>query len=185
MARLRFSTTLAMLALLSLAMVSTVSAQSSDEPIVQAQKVLTVSEGKRLIAKAIVRMPIVQEALKSGMVIVAKGTTTTYVVEELLGTDFPHGPYVLGRVYPEKGGKRLESHESITEVVLIDGKRQDDLPLSHAVRKLKAGDVVIKGANALNYQKRLAAGMIGVPNPRAGTARAGNGLREGGARRRT
>jgi hypothetical protein len=151
-------------------MVPAVSAESSDKDIVQAQRVLTVSEGKRLIARAIVQMPIVQEARKKGMIIVAKGTTTTYVAEELLKTEVPHGAFVIGRVYPEKGGKRLKPVKVIDEIILVDGKQQEDLSLADAVKKLKAGDVVIKGANALNYERKLAAGLIGSQNPGAGTS---------------
>lgn len=136
-------------------------AKGKQEKIVQAQIVLTVSESKRLIAKAVTQMPIVKEALKNGMVIVAKGTTNTYVAEELLGKKIPHGAYVLGRTYPEKGGKKLKGAESIKELVLVKGKPREDLSLSEAVRKLEPGDVVIKGANALDYENKLAAVIVG------------------------
>jgi hypothetical protein len=141
-----------------------------DKPLVQAQKVITVSEGKRLIAKGIVRMPVVQNALKRGIVIICKGTTTTYIAQEILKTDIPHGAFVIGRVYPEKGGKRLPSSRPIGEIVIVDGQYRKDLPLDEAIKKLKAGDVVLKGANALCYQRRLAAGLLGVPSAGAGTS---------------
>jgi len=131
------------------------------EKIVQAQMVLTVSEGKRLIARAVAQMPIIKEALKNGMVIICKGTTTTYVAEEILVTKIPHGAFVLGRTYPEVGGRRLREVEKIGEIVLVKGKWRKDLSLAEAVRMLKPGDVVIKGANALDYPNRLAAGIVG------------------------
>jgi hypothetical protein len=133
------------------------------QDIVQAQVVLTVSESKRLIAKAVVQMPIVQRALKDGVVIVAKGTTNTYVAEEITGEKIPHGAYVYGRTYPAKGGKQLPSVEAIGEVVLIKGERQADMKLDEAVQKLQPGDVVIKGANALDYANKTAGVMIGSP----------------------
>ncbi|GAF76763.1 unnamed protein product, partial [marine sediment metagenome] len=136
-------------------------AKAKDQNIVQAQIVLTVSESKRLIAKGVAQMPIVKEALKNGIVIIAKGTTCTYVAEEILGKKIPHGAYVLGRTFPEKGGKRLKGVERIGEVVLVKGKHRDDLSLSEAVRMLKPGDVVIKGANALDHENKLAAGIVG------------------------
>jgi hypothetical protein len=142
-------------------------AKPGAEKIVQAQIVLTVSESKRLIAKAVAQMPIVKEALRNGMVIVAKGTTNTYVAEEILGKKIPHGAYVLGSTYPEKGQKRLRRAESISEVVLVNGKLRDDLSLTDAVKKLKPGDVVIKGANALDYRNNIAAVIVGSSN--AGT----------------
>lgn len=140
---------------------------SKDKNKVQAAAVLTVSESKRLIAKAVAQAPAVQNALENGMVIITKGTTTTYVAEEILDTNVPHGPFVYGRVYPAKGGKRLDKKEPISEIVLVNGKYKKNLSIEQAVKKLKTGDVVIKGANALNYKDKLAAGMIGAPD--AGT----------------
>ncbi|MBW2465739.1 MAG: hypothetical protein JRF02_00420 [Deltaproteobacteria bacterium] len=129
--------------------------------IVQGQAILTVSEGKRLIAKAIAQMPEVKEALSGGMVIIAKGTTNTYVAEEIVGRKIEHGAYVYGRTHPQKGGKRLNPGESISEFILVNGKVQKDLSLSDAVKKLKRGDVVLKGANALDYQTKNAGVLAG------------------------
>lgn len=134
---------------------------TKEQDIVQAQVVFTVSESKRLIAKAVARMPIVKDALKNGMIIIAKGTTNTYVAEEITGKKIPHGAYVKGRTYPEKGGTRLGEVQSIGEVVLVKGKHRKDLSLEQAVRMLKPGDVVIKGANALDYDNKLAAVITG------------------------
>jgi hypothetical protein len=136
-------------------------AAEPDRNIVQAQIVLTVAESKRLIAKAIPQMPIVKQALKDGMVIVARGTTNSYVAEELLGRKIPHGAFVLGRTYPENNAKKLQDVERMKEVVLVNGQVREDLSLEQAVRKLKPGDVVIKGANALDYDEKLAAVIVG------------------------
>ena len=138
-------------------------AAGNEEKIVQAQVVLTVSESKRLIAKAVAQMPIVKEALKNGMVIITKGTTTTYVAEEILGKKIEHGAFVYGRVYPAKGGKELKPADSINEVIFINGKLQGDLNLAEAVKKLKHGDVVVKGANALDYENKIAGGIVSGP----------------------
>jgi len=141
--------------------VLTRAAENKDEKIVQAQIILTVSEGKRLIAKAVAHMPVVKEALKNGMVIITKGTTNTYVAEEITGKKIEHGAYVYGRTYPAKGGKELKPSEKINEIILIKGKIQKELSVEDAVKNLKPGDVVIKGANALNYQKNTAGVFLG------------------------
>lgn len=135
--------------------------KTGQEKIVQAQIILTVSESKRLIAKAVARMPIVSRALEEGMVIIAKGTTNTYVAEEILGEKIGHGAYVLGVTVPAKGGKESKDVPSIREVVLVKGKHKKRLSLEEAVTKLRPGDVVIKGANALDYENRTAGVMIG------------------------
>lgn len=155
---------------LALAICGTVKGETlnSDQgEIVQARAVLTVSESKRLIGKAVAQMPIVKAALKNGMVIITKGTTNTYVAEEILGRKLQHGALVSGKVYPSKGGKKLKKVLSMSEIVLVKGQLMDNLSLSDAVKKLKPGDVVIKGANALDYQNKTAGIFIGAPN--AGT----------------
>lgn len=131
------------------------------EKVFQAQAVLTVAESKRLIAKGIAESEHVKKALEDGMVIICKGTTNTYVAEELTGDDIDHAAYVLGRVYPEKGGKKLEAGAGLGEIILVNGKWQKEMTLKQAVEKLEAGDVVLKGANALDYENKLAGVLIG------------------------
>ena len=62
--------------------------------------VLTVSESKRLIAKGVAGHPDVLAALKDGMVVIAKGTTNAYVVEEITGAEIKRTDYVTGAVLP-------------------------------------------------------------------------------------
>ena len=101
----------------------------NDEGIVQAQISLTVSESKRLIAKAIAQMPIIKKAMKDGMVIIARGTTNTYVSEEILDKSIEKGAFVSGKVYPEKGGKRLSPSTKLSEIILINGKADEQISL--------------------------------------------------------
>jgi hypothetical protein len=131
------------------------SAQSDPEKIVQGNAILTVSESKRLIAKGVAQMPIVKNALANGMVIIIKGTTNAYVAEEITGKKIEKAAYVRGRVEPVKGGKKLPSVKVLDDIVLEKGK-EVSVPLTEAVKKLKPGDVVIKGANALDYRNKLA-----------------------------
>jgi len=137
--------------------------KGTHENIVQAQVVLTVSESKRLIAKAVAQMPMVKEALRGGTVIIAKGTTNTYVAEEIMGKKVPHGAYVYGRTLPAKGGKDLQPVQRMDEIVLVNGEIQGDLSLAEAVKRLEPGDVVIKGANALDYDSKTAGVLMGSP----------------------
>jgi len=141
---------------------------SAAEPakIVQSGVILTVSESKRLIGKAVAQMPIVKNALANGMVIVIKGTTNAYVAEELSGKKADHAAFVTGRIEPERGTKNLPAVKPINHLILEKGKVVD-IPLADAAKKLKAGDVVIKGANALDYKNKLAA--INILDPLGGT----------------
>jgi len=125
---------------------------------------LTVSESKRLIARGIAADERVQSAMAEGMVAVCKGTTNGYVLEELLGRDVEKAKYVLGRTLPvgdEKAAKVFDG--SIPEVVFNHGEPVEGLTVADAVRQMSAGDVVLKGANALDYANGAAAVLIGHP----------------------
>jgi hypothetical protein len=125
---------------------------------------LTVAEAKRLIAKGIAADPRVQDAMEHGMVAVCKGSTNAYVAEELLGGAIEMGKYVLGRTVPT-GEKAAQNpfEGAIPEFIFRDGKVVEGLTLAQAVREMSAGDVVIKGANALDYASRTAGVLIGHP----------------------
>ena len=129
-------------------------APAAGERMAQAHAVLTVAESKRLIAKAVVQMPMVKNALQNGMVIVCKGTTNTYIAEELLGRKIEPGAFVIGNVTPAKGGQAMPKAAAMPEAVFIKGKLQPDLKLEDALQRLAPGDVVMKGGNALDYANR-------------------------------
>jgi hypothetical protein len=121
-----------------------------------------VAEGKRLIGKGVARLPAVRKALRDGTVIITTGTTNTYVAEEILGEKIEPGTFVTGRTYPSKGGVRLKPKgKFIRVIVLRKGKREKDLSLDDALQGLKPGDVVMKGANMLDYDAGVAGVLIG------------------------
>lgn len=124
---------------------------------------LTVSEGKRLIAKGILEMPSVKEKLKKGMIIVTKGTTNTYIAEELLDEGIEHGSFVIGHFAPEGKTPVNADKKQIQEVILKDGKLLD-ITYDEALKMLEPGDIVMKGGNLLNYSMKQAAVCIGAPN---------------------
>ena len=126
------------------------------DKIVQSGAILTVAESKRLIGKAVVQMPIVKNALANGMVIIIKGTTNAYVAEEITGQKPSRAAFVTGRIEPERGAKNLPQAKAVNHLILEKGKVVD-ITLPEAVKKLQPGDVVMKGANALDYKNKLAA----------------------------
>ena len=60
------------------------------------QVTLTVHEAKRVIAKGIVKLPVVQEAFRSGKILLKGGTTVSAVCEELIGRPLR----ISGRIVP-------------------------------------------------------------------------------------
>lgn len=124
---------------------------------------LTVSECKRLIAKGIMAMPSVKEKLEKGMIIVTKGTTNTYIAEELLNKSIEHGSFVIGHFAPEGQSPVNADKRQMQEVVIKDGKVLD-VTYDEALKMLEPGDIVMKGGNLLNYSMKQAAVCIGAPN---------------------
>lgn len=124
---------------------------------------LTVAEGKRLIAKGLDNNPQVQDRLQNGIVIITRGTTDTYIAEELAGLDAPHGAFVTGRISPEGKGDFSDGLESVSEIVMIKGAKSD-IPYEKALAMLQPEDIVFKGGNMLNYAKQQTAVNIGAPD---------------------
>lgn len=127
--------------------------------------VLTSSECKRLIGKGVAALPEVRRALKSGMVVIVKGTTNSYVAEEILGKEIDKSNFRRGVVLPGLLGGSPPPDRQIPDVVLEKG-RVVDLGLEEAIQRIRGDDVLIKGANALDLF-----GMAGiyVGSPTSGT----------------
>ncbi|MFH0748995.1 MAG: hypothetical protein V1915_03655 [Candidatus Bathyarchaeota archaeon] len=112
----------------------------------KAEIVLTPSESKRLIAKAVSRMDVVQRALRKGMVVICRGDTNAFIVEEITGQQMEKGKYTAGYIGPRGLGVNPKIAK---EMIFVDGNLQSDLATADALKTLKPGDVIIKGANAL------------------------------------
>jgi hypothetical protein len=124
--------------------------------------VLTVAAGKRLIAKGVAAMPSVRAAMENGMVAVGKGTTNAYVLEELLGHPLDKGAYCLGRTLPPGFDRAAEVFGApMDEVVFRNGQAVDGLTIKQAAPDMNPGDVVMKGANALDYVNCCAGLLVG------------------------
>jgi hypothetical protein len=126
--------------------------------------VLTPPESKRLIAKAIARMPEVQLALEEGCIIIGTGTTNAYVAEELLGPCFEKEDFLSGHVIDGAFGK-ASAGRRYNPFVLRKGEKVEE-PWQEALRQFEADDVFIKGANAVDSEGY--AGIL-IGHPVAGT----------------
>jgi hypothetical protein len=126
----------------------------------KAQVTLTVSESKRLIARGVAALDMVREKMRRGIVMVSTGTTNAYVLEELLGERFDKRTYVTGRITP--AGRKLDwPRETRPDAVFRDGQLAPELDRYSAVKVMKPGDIFIKGANALNYERGVAGVWVG------------------------
>lgn len=127
---------------------------------------LTVAEGKRLIACGLKKDPLVSECLNSGIIVIAKGSTNTYVAQELTNLDLANGDYVNGHILPSASTKKLDKPHIIPEIVLENGALSEKV-YPDVMRKMKNSDILLKGANIINYEKQQA-GVV-IVHPTGGT----------------
>lgn len=132
--------------------------------------VLTPSESKHLIAKAVVQMEMVQRANLEGTVVLHPSSSTFFVAQELTAirpTDFQDA-WVCGIVVPKGLCAELRS---ITNVVAKNfhakpggfmfswiiqrGQYQPQRPLDEILASLSEKDVYIKGVNAVDSEGRV------------------------------
>jgi hypothetical protein len=115
---------------------------------------LTPAASKRLIARGVARLPEVQRALKHGTIVIALGTTNAFVAEELVAalpgaqSKLEKGRYAAG-VVTSSGLCIVPKSDRLNEVIIKNG-RVSVATLEAALAELSAGDVFIKGANALD-----------------------------------
>jgi hypothetical protein len=112
--------------------------------------VLTPAESKRLIAKAVASMPQVKRALEKGRVIIANGTTTAFVAEEVLGRPVSKYRYAAG--YIGEGKLAVTSSELRMEAYVLVKGRPVDMPATEIIQEFEADDVFIKSANAVDAE---------------------------------
>jgi len=147
---------------------SVVEKEITNKELIRKPVILTVSESKRLIAKGLLNHPDIKDKLKKGVIIITRGSTNTYVAEELINLDLPHGNFLLGNIRPEKGTIKPDKSRIRTEIIIKDGKVLNDCTYLQGLSLLRHGDIVLKGANLINYHEKKAAVMI--ENPTGGTA---------------
>ena len=141
------------------------------------QFVITPAAGKRLIAKAMARHDAVASALQDGTVVVVAGTTNGYVAEEILraigqADGFRREAFVRGiTTAPSTAttdmGRLPDESRFPGDVVIERGQWQRGKTIFDVVDDLREGDVILKGANALDLATRQAGILIG--HPKGGT----------------
>jgi len=141
------------------------------------QFLVTPAVGKRLIAKTLTNHPAIRKALENGTLVIVAGTTNGYVAEEIFRTynlpnDFSKRRFFRGITLPPTQRVtiegRLEDESKFPgDIVITKGVWQKGKTIADVVDALKEGDVILKGANALDLTRKQAAILIG--HPKAGT----------------
>jgi len=140
------------------------------------QFIITSSAGKRLIAKALAQHPTLLNAAKNGTLVIIAGTTNGYIAEELLKNlkieGFSRKHFFRGLTLPpamrlSAEGRLVDESQFPGDTVITKGVWQREKTINDVADDLKEGDVILKGANALDLQRKQAAILIG--HPKAGT----------------
>ena len=114
----------------------------------QALFTLTSSESKRLLGKAVAALPEVKQAKDSGYLVIARGSTNAFIIEELMKSKIDKERYVAGQIIkgvlcvigPDQRNKPVTFHKG--EVLAVEP--------GTVIDKLVPGDILIKGANAVD-----------------------------------
>ncbi|MFB3885642.1 MAG: hypothetical protein ACE144_10475 [Thermodesulfobacteriota bacterium] len=136
--------------------------------MMRAQVSLTPTESKKLIAKAVAHMKIVQNAFKKGIVAIHPSSSTIFLVDELIGRFPDTEVWVCGVIVPkgaclsvEALGSNQPRHEKTPTVlrspatypytwVVEKGELRSGLPLGEILDRMGPDDVYIKGVNAID-----------------------------------
>jgi hypothetical protein len=131
---------------------------------------LTPAAGKRLIAKAAVKHPLVERALRDSRLVIVAGTTNGYIAEEILkhlGQEmgfsrrlFYRGLTVSPNLIATPAARLLNSEDFPGDVVIDKGVWKRAATIFDVVQTLGEHDVIVKGANALDASARQAAGFV-------------------------
>ena len=144
------------------------------------QFVLTPAAGKRLIGKAMSVHPEIGQVLKKGTLVIVAGTTNSYIAEEILTNiggigDFVRSRFFRGITLPpsftiSNTGRLPDESKFPGDIVIKDGIWLKGKTIFDVLSDLKEGDIILKGANALDLNRKRAAVLIG--HPQGGTSTA-------------
>lgn len=126
----------------------------------------TPALSKRLIGKGVASLPQVRRAFSQGRILISSGSTTGHIFVELTGA-WADGALACGMI-SAKGtcvGRAmsgiLASQGHARFWFFERGHLQEGVELEQALAQLDAGDVFIKGANAIDSQGRVGV-LLGV-----------------------
>jgi len=139
---------------------------------VAAMVVLNPAESRRLLAKATVALPEVQNAWKNGMIIIGRGITNAYVTEEFFEiTIEPKAAQTAGMICSGMTTSTT-GPPPCTWHVIRDGKVVEGADSNVEILNFGPEDVFIKGGNAIDtegnagvFAASLKAGTIGMAWP--------------------
>jgi hypothetical protein len=130
---------------------------------------VTTAMGKRLIGRAMAAHPDVKAVLAKGTLVIIAGTTNGYVAEEILtslgqASGFTRTGFRRGLTVAP--GAKAAQADFPGDVILVDGQWQKGQTIEDVADALRAGDVILKGANAFDPRGQAA---VQIGHPKGGT----------------
>ncbi|MBN1904728.1 MAG: hypothetical protein JW927_06490 [Deltaproteobacteria bacterium] len=135
------------------------------------QTSITPAAGKRLIARSILKHTAIKAALESGTIVVIAGTTNGYVAEELLtaygyDNEFSRKRFFRGITLPPNykitdSGRLSDESRFPGDLIIQKGAIIKGKTIFDVVDELREGDVILKGANAVDLTHKQAGVLIG------------------------
>ena len=128
----------------------------------------TPALSKRLIAKGVAALPQVRKAFEKGRILLSSGSTTAHIYVELTGSwsgeplacgMLSHKGMCVGQAMSEFLGRKGHARFWLFE----KGRRVETEDLEASLESLGAGDVLIKGANAIDSNGRVGV-LLGMEN---------------------
>jgi hypothetical protein len=138
-----------------------------------AQGILTPTESKMFICKAVARMDVVKRALSDATIVIHPSSSTFFLVRELTGKDPFTSHWVLGCIVPQglcraayREGDYFNAAGKMGPVkdlkdlmnrfpfkwVIKGGELHAGVPLGKILEEMGPNDVYIKGCNALDVE---------------------------------
>lgn len=124
--------------------------------------VLIPCQSKRLIAKAILQSEKFTSRFSSSKIFISKGTTNSYIIEEFSGKQIEKEKYTTGVVMP--GEKYWIDNEKMPDIIIEKGIMKEGIDSAKELSCFDSTDLILKGANAVNYAKSTAGILIRHPH---------------------
>ena len=122
----------------------------TDKKRIAALVILNPSESRRLLAKATVALPEVQNAWKNGLIIIARGITNAYVTEEFFKISVEPKAGQTAGIICNGIANNHAGPPVCTWHVIYKGKPVENADSTVEIQKFGPEDVMIKGANAID-----------------------------------
>ncbi|MBF0182451.1 MAG: hypothetical protein HQM03_20740 [Magnetococcales bacterium] len=139
--------------------------QAGDETLASALAVVRPGEGRRLIGMAVAALPRVRDKLSCGRMVIVGGTTTRHVVTALLGEDPGRDAFAVGWIRDGALGETPREGRGPGPFLFEGGEVTRGWPGS-LLERFEAGDIYVKGANALDPAGNA---MVLMASPSGGT----------------